>query len=448
MTIQKATFGWYQIEDVFPRDSLRMARITKLQSSAVYLDGYSLMCVSFAKAPLARETLLELCLHLGETIGCAEELLTLPRTTAFEIFQHVVPFLKSKVTEEASYSIRASLCTLQYTAAVGAIFNDFFMDRTVKITRENIQFYEDQMKDVLKFYDAWQEEVGSAKENSDQFISGITYQILQSSIRGFFEYCRLAFEMDSSQQFVMIMQSNSSSIEAVFANIRNMKRDTPQGFVTAASVSSSSDGISLLSTRCKKKSYDGNDIPDICSPTKDILNRRDKEREYHFGSWLSSRNERKAIVALENPKMQATSLSEGYNKLMRHVEEQIALQVGAKGFLSFLVNLDDFTGTMKCSVFTESQVWFETLLNLQSEEEEKFNKFCLQVLSFLYSELDSVSKQSRRGINGSYQRKVYTFLADKDCAVWKELKTMIPLALQSPQASSEIPLSLIVSSCF
>ena len=51
-----------------------------------------------------------------------------------------------------------------------------------------------------------------------------------------------------------------------------MKRDTPQGFVTAASVSHSSEGIAMLSKRQAKKSYDGEHIPVNMSPTKDILN--------------------------------------------------------------------------------------------------------------------------------------------------------------------------------
>ncbi len=41
----------------------------------------------------------------------------------------------------------------------------------------------------------------------------------------------------------MMMQSNSSPIEAVFANVRCLKRRTPQGFVTAASISNASEGI-------------------------------------------------------------------------------------------------------------------------------------------------------------------------------------------------------------
>ncbi len=113
------------------------------------------MCISSAKAPSAIETLLELCLHVGKSLTCTQELLKLPQTTAQEILCHVVPFLKGKILEVTTYDIRSSIYVLQYTSACGAIFNNLFMNGTVKITRDNIDFHESQMKEVCFVHDAW-----------------------------------------------------------------------------------------------------------------------------------------------------------------------------------------------------------------------------------------------------------------------------------------------------
>ncbi len=113
------------------------------------LDGYSLICISYAQASLAKETfLIELCTHIpAESFYVAEELLTHPRTIALENFQHIVPFFKRKISNQTTNSTRATILTLQYTSACGAIFNDFLMDWNVKISREKIGWYKSHMKE-------------------------------------------------------------------------------------------------------------------------------------------------------------------------------------------------------------------------------------------------------------------------------------------------------------
>jgi hypothetical protein len=56
--------------------------------------------------------------------------------------------------------VKQALCTLEYTAVVGAIFNDFFLNptKTVMITRSNIQVYEQQLKKLLSIFDRWYNE--------------------------------------------------------------------------------------------------------------------------------------------------------------------------------------------------------------------------------------------------------------------------------------------------
>ena len=102
------------------------------------------------------------------------EVKRLQHSTALEIFRYVVPFLKTRVTNETVYGIKASLQTLLYVTVCGAIFNKFLMDRRTIVSRTNIEGHESDMKELLSFYDTWSEEVEVSKHDPNQFISRIT----------------------------------------------------------------------------------------------------------------------------------------------------------------------------------------------------------------------------------------------------------------------------------
>ncbi len=74
------------------------------------------------------------------------------------------------------------------------------------VTQHNINNYKKDMKELLHFYDSWYLAVIQGKCDSDQFMVGTTYQILRISIRGFFEYCRIAFRLSPLLRYTLIMQ--------------------------------------------------------------------------------------------------------------------------------------------------------------------------------------------------------------------------------------------------
>ncbi len=218
---------------------------------AVELDGYSLMCVSYAKEPFAREMFLELAQNIAKALDVTKELLDLPRNCALDVFCHA--FLLAAIEDQTPHGIKQSaLCLLHYSSVCRSIFNEFLMERLTWVTRHYIDGSKNEMKELLHVYASWYLAVIQDKGDSDQFMLGTTDQIRRISIRGFFEYCQIAFKLSPMLKCILIMQSNSNSIEAVFANVRNMKRDTPQGFVTAATISNSLEGISVLAGQAKK----------------------------------------------------------------------------------------------------------------------------------------------------------------------------------------------------
>ena len=118
------------------------------------------------------------------------------------------------------------------------------------------------------------------------------------------------------------MQSNSSSIEAVFSSVRNAGRDTPQGFVMAASVSSSMDGIALLSVQ-QKRTYDALDIPDESSPTRtNILERNDRGRERALLLCSQSYVEKNVAQSVLFGSLGVSKLSNGFANLKVYLEAE------------------------------------------------------------------------------------------------------------------------------
>jgi hypothetical protein len=186
-----AKFGWAEIQECLERDNRRDARRTKLCQASVEIDAYSTMCVSYAKAPSAWETLMEQCDHIANALQCHHEVVDLPRKSALDLYRHVVPFLRGKITLDTPYHVQSALNTFEYTSVVGAMFNEFFLNADVRVTTNNIDDYEKDMMDLLGFYDRWNDEdsqeanMGNRRRN---FISATTYKNMQSSIRGFF--CR------------------------------------------------------------------------------------------------------------------------------------------------------------------------------------------------------------------------------------------------------------------
>lgn len=190
LKMQGAHFGWTEIEECYNRDVLRQPQISKLRQASVQVDSYSTMCVSYAKAPSARETLMELCLFLADALMCSMQLKDLDLGNAKKIYKNLIPVFRSKMTPHTAYHIKSALNTLEYTSVVGAIFNEFFLNSKVMITQDNINAYESTIKAFVdEFYDQWYKSLDASimrKDRQKHFISSITYKNLRLSMRGFF----------------------------------------------------------------------------------------------------------------------------------------------------------------------------------------------------------------------------------------------------------------------
>jgi hypothetical protein len=433
-------FGWAEIELCNQRDLKRQARRTKLSKASVEIDAYSTMCVSYAKAPSAWETLIEQCDYISDALHCEDDILDLPKKTAFDMYKHIVPFLRLQMTPHTPYHLQSALNTLEYTCVVGAIFNEFFLNSEVRVTLDNIEQSEKNMMELLGFFDKWYEEEPNEPTSARKsFISATTYKNMRTSIRGFFEYCRVAFQRTDPPKYVLISHSNSSSIESVFALVRNMRRDTPQGFVSSASVQNSTDAIRLMA-KFSKASYESGDVPDEDSPSKSFVGRKDDQRLQKLREYMEVYNKRRASRSMGMPDFfettDTTKLSSAYNKLLQEIKQKVLPLIAFDGFLGgVLLKDDDFVETMKSSFFTQNEEWYYNLWNLDAGEERSFNATCSLIMSLLFQRLFEASQTSKKAaLNSSYHYLVYKMMQDRNGESWKSLQNLLPVCLwlQSP----------------
>ncbi|KAI2499323.1 hypothetical protein MHU86_15167 [Fragilaria crotonensis] len=447
LKMHETHFGWTEIEECYNRDIMRQPQITKLRQASVDVDSYSTMCVSYAKAPSARETLIEQCLFLANSLMCSNKMKELDLGNAQKIYRNAIPIFRSMVTPHTPYHIRSALNTLEYTSVVGAIFNDFFLNREVTITKDNIDAHEAMIKTFVdEFYDKWYEnlDVGlTKKDRSKHFVSSITYKNLRMSVRGFFEYCRLAlFKSSNPPDFILVSHSNSSSIESVFSLARSQNRDTPQGFCTSIAVQSSTEAVAVVKT-FNKPAYASEDIPDVdMSGMLDLLNRKDAERDRIFANFLSRRKEIQARattiyqVQIIFGGIIKSSLSSGYKRMLEILEGKAKQRLEACGFLGLLLaDEKDFVATLKLAIFTSNEGWYKSLCCLEEDDEINFNAACSCILSHLFRNLYEASTfKNRKNVLSSYHHRLYKLMKERNLPPWKYVNDALPACLRTNDA--------------
>jgi hypothetical protein len=335
---------------------------------------------------------------------------------------------------------------LEYSSVVGAIFNDFFLNSEVKIKRDNIDAYEAMIKTFVgDFYDQWYESIdpGTARKDRLKFlISPITYKNLRLSMRGFFEYCRLAlFKACNPSDFVLVSHSNSSSIESVFALARSQNRDTPQGFCTSIAVQSSTEAIAVVNT-FNKPAYASENIPDADVPnTLNLLNRTDAERDQVFSNFMKARKEIQARAAIAHQVENVfegivkSSLSPGYQRLLEVLLDNAKQKVETGGFLDLLLADErDFVATAKSAIFTANEAWYKSLCSLEGDDEKNFNSACSCILSRLFQNLYETSTFNRKHVLSSYHHRLYKMMKERHLPPWKIANNKLPACLRMNDA--------------
>jgi hypothetical protein len=253
-------FGWKHIRETYDRDRERekanTVKETRLKFAAVNPDQWEKMDVGLAMCVFHQDTISEQALHIASGLGRRDAFLewlrVRPRSTAsdqtFEsnfvgLYRDQIEFLKNEIPKQLSQDTpwKSKLNTLEYSVAIATLFNELFMNKGKKITRKNWNSVRSHVDEALGFFGRWHTAHGIAvaeercKEQKDRelkmdshFLSKITYGNIRTSIDGFLEYAYLVLNDPDGPQYVPLLHSNSSVLEALFSQIRSLSRDTPE----------------------------------------------------------------------------------------------------------------------------------------------------------------------------------------------------------------------------
>ena len=309
-------FGWKHIREIYDRDREREKKgktvaETHLKFAAVNPDQWEKMDVALALSIFHQDTISEQALHIATGLGKRESFLEWSRVrptnptfdSAFHsnfvsLHRHQMEFLKNEMPKQFSQDTpwKSKLHTLEYSVATATLFNELFMNKGKKITKQNLEDVRSHVDEALAFFGRWHtaHEIALAAERCKEekyrelkmeshFLSKITYGNVRTAIDGFLEYAYLVLNDPNGPDYVPFLHSNSSVLEALFSQIRSLNRDTPEKYISGIGAINTSQCVRYLD---RNKMYSADMVGKVASinPMEALLLRKTAERKKKWQS--------------------------------------------------------------------------------------------------------------------------------------------------------------------
>lgn len=160
-------------------------------------------------------------------------------------------------------------------------------------------------------------------------------------------------------------------------------------------------GIKMFSKQAKP-SYDSNNIPDMDSPSKDVLKRKDALWDsVHSNFLIQIRDAERSTFDLKVSELFMSAnkdhVSCGFIGLLTKMEKQALPQL-EKGFAAFLLADHNFRETMKVATFTENKSWYRAFCSLSEDDGKALNQACVVVMCVLVGCLSDSSKRKKSDV--------------------------------------------------
>jgi hypothetical protein len=206
-------------------------------------------------------------------------------------------------------------------------------------------------------------------------MSRITYSNLRTGVAGFFEYARIVFKV-SETEYVPFLHSNTSTLEALFSQLRSMDRDTPERYISGLAAVNTHHAVLALK---RNKMYDTDQIGELTcvDPIQGLTKRRDKERKAMVDSWLS--NIQKSTDSNRFP----VDITPCHDETME-LFEVMNKDVVRGGWFEYITTNKLFERFGRTSVLTSNQDAFEELYKLNNEGRQQFELICQDMAGPLY----------------------------------------------------------------
>ena len=158
----------------------------------------------------SRKTLVDDIVHYSSVLKCNEGMIALTLSDTeisngetLEIKRAC--YLERRASEivDVSLAVRSGIACLMYRAHIGALFNEFFMNKKMKFTRSNIKTMESRIRYVFQYFAKWydcrktrkvSDNINIKKLWDKSVISSVTYYGMHLSFIGFLGYCKCMLE--------------------------------------------------------------------------------------------------------------------------------------------------------------------------------------------------------------------------------------------------------------
>jgi len=135
-----ALITWSVIEEAYKLDHLCQVPNTDLTRAAVFLDSWSKMNVTAAKASFTFKTISEMMTNLALDLGCAKDFVfNKTLVDNCDIHLHHLSILKNANQLHGNNMTSAQLATTEYCMHVGIIFNETLMNKELNLCADNIE---------------------------------------------------------------------------------------------------------------------------------------------------------------------------------------------------------------------------------------------------------------------------------------------------------------------
>lgn len=400
---------------------------TDLNMANVDPSSWNKMNVSHAKAPFSHKTLNEIFTYLMKTldISCNHNDKVYFEGThteckdLFEKYKERLQCIAGKVSDLPKTDIRRKdYCSLEFSVHVFNIFNNGFLNKNLHATKDNIDDIEKRMHESLKYFDIWfqsmdrkrkaqkdfnkqnkNKELEDKEDYTKQCIDVKTYHNLRVAICVFFKYaCMELFRVDGPK-YVPFLFGNQSLIESTFSKARSLNEDTTCSFAEQAGIMDwTRDTKKQLLRSNNKCYYDDEDEIVIAGKHDSVIGYVGHERKKTVKKWLEEKysiEEEIEISIIDIDKslqdLKLPSPSKSLKQKWLHPEWELLLQnMGRRNlssyFSTFILETTNFIEYCELSVEINNELtmWFKNYCQLLKEEDNKFDKACQAMISYIF----------------------------------------------------------------
>jgi hypothetical protein len=232
------------------------------------------------------------------------------------------------------------------------------------------------------------------------FMSRITYSNLRTGVAGFFEYARIVFKV-SDAAYVPFLHSNTSTLEALFSQLRSMNRDTPERYISGLAAVNTHHAVLALK---RNKMYDVDQIGELTceDPIQGLTKRKDKDRKQMVDCWLSN-----VPVPVDSSPRFPIEFNPTTN-VTRDLYDVMKRDVVRGGYFKYITTNELFKLYALTSVYTSNEASFEALYKLDQQGQQEFESICQDMVGHLYHLQES--SICGKGVSNSFHFQVLTFL--------------------------------------